>query len=129
MNNIHRYKYCTDCGKRLGEETIPATGHTTGEWQSIAPTCTEAGIEGKCCTSCDELIEGEIIAALGGSHTFGEWEKFYNRQARTCATCGYIEYKVFPGDLNGDGYVSSKDARIIVQLVAGLKEIKNEYYG
>ncbi len=121
-NSGYKYQRCTVCGDWLAEEEIPATGHTAGEWQSIAPTCTKAGLEGKCCTECGELLEGEIIAALGGSHTFGEWEKVDNRQARTCATCGYIEYKVFPGDLNGDGYTSAIDARIILQIVAGLRE-------
>ena len=120
----YRYKRCTYCGTRLNEETIPSTDHTASEWQSVAPTCTEAGLEGKCCTSCGELLEGEIVAALGGSHSFGEWTNIDNKQERTCSTCGYIEYRIVPGDLNGDGYTSAKEARIILQHVAGLREIE-----
>ena len=122
----HKYQRCTGCGVWLNDESIPATGHIAGEWQSIAPTCTESGLEGKCCTECGELIEGEIVAALGGSHTFGEWTMVDNRQSRTCSTCGYIEYMKVAGDLNGDGYTSAKEARIILQCVAGLIDIESE---
>ena len=126
-NSGYKYQRCTVCRIYLAEESIPATGHTAGEWQSIAPTCTESGLEGKCCTTCGGLIEGEIIAALGGSHTFGEWEKVDNRNRRTCSTCGYIEYKLLSGDLNSDGYTSAIDARIILQHVAGFLEIDSKY--
>lgn len=122
----YKYQRCTGCGVWLNDESIPATGHIAGEWQSIAPTCTESGLEGKCCTECGELIEGEIVAALGGSHTFGEWTMVDNRQSRTCSTCGYIEYMKVAGDLNGDGYTSAKEARIILQCVAGLIDIESE---
>ncbi|MBQ8767620.1 MAG: leucine-rich repeat protein, partial [Clostridia bacterium] len=122
----YKYQRCTACGKRLSEEAIPSTGHTAGEWQLIAPTCTESGLEGKCCTICGELLEGEIIAALGGSHTFSEWENVDNKNQRTCDTCGYVEYKSVLGDLNGDGYVSAKDAQLILHNIAGIFAFESE---
>lgn len=83
---------CTACGETVRTETIPALGHTFGEWAvTKAPTCTEKGVEERTC-SCGAK-ETREIAAKG--HTPGEWvvttaptctEKGVETQK--CAVCG-----------------------------------------
>ena len=63
---------CTDCGQVVGSYTIPATGHTAGDWEVKTPaTCTEAGEEIQKCTVCDAEVNSREIAALG--HDVSEW--------------------------------------------------------
>lgn len=83
---------CTACGETVRTETIPALGHTFGEWVvTQEPTCTEKGVEERTC-SCGAK-ETREIAAKG--HTPGEWvvttaptctEKGVETQK--CAVCG-----------------------------------------
>ncbi len=61
--------HCEKCGEVLvAQETIPALGHTWGEWEVItAPTCSAAGEQKHTCSVCGET-ESETIPAL--SHTY-----------------------------------------------------------
>lgn len=71
----------TGCGETR-TETIPATGHSFGEWKvTRAATCTEKGVETREC-ACGET-ETREIAATG--HKFGEWEV---TKAATCTEKG-----------------------------------------
>lgn len=65
-------KHCSLCGLILEkQETIPATGHTFGEWvQSVAPTCTRKGEEKSTCNNCGYFKTREI-EALGHSYSNG----------------------------------------------------------
>ena len=65
-------KHCSSCGLILEKrETVPATGHTYGEWvQSIAPTCTRKGEEKSTCNNCRDFKTREI-EALGHSYSNG----------------------------------------------------------
>lgn len=83
---------CAVCGETISTESIPALGHTYGEWTvKTAPTCTEKGVEERSC-SCG-ATETREVAAKG--HTPGEWvvttaptctEKGVETQK--CAVCG-----------------------------------------
>ena len=45
---------CTVCGEIISEETIPATGHTMGDWEvSEYPTFDAEGEKVKSCANCD----------------------------------------------------------------------------
>ena len=86
---------CTVCGAVLGdEETIPATGHTAGEYtETKAATCTEAGEEVSKCTVCGEVVDTREIAAKG--HVAGEWITVRQPSAtqtgkmiQKCTVCG-----------------------------------------
>lgn len=87
---------CTACGETVRTETIPALGHTFGEWVvTQEPTCTEKGVEERTC-SCG-VKETREVAAKG--HTFGDWvvttaptctEK--GVEERTCS-CGIKEIR------------------------------------
>lgn len=63
---------CTRCGDSYTEE-IPALGHTEGESQYIAPTCTESGKYVVRCSVCGEIIKQddlkEMDPALGHEYT------------------------------------------------------------
>ncbi|MDE7158671.1 MAG: leucine-rich repeat domain-containing protein, partial [Clostridiales bacterium] len=64
--------------------TIPATGHTWGEWeQETAPTCIVDGVKKRLCSVCDNY-DYEPISALG--HDWGEWG---TGKAATCLSGGY----------------------------------------
>lgn len=64
-------KQCAVCGHPMeGCETIPATGHTYGDWQTqTEATCTEKGSEIREC-ACG-ASETRDVPAKG--HSFGDW--------------------------------------------------------
>ena len=59
--------YCTECGEEISRETkeVPALGHDLqkDEEASVAPTCTEAGVDVMKCSRCDYTEENEVEAA------------------------------------------------------------------
>ena len=63
---------CSVCNETIKTETLPATGHTDGEWKTDAnATCTVDGSKHQVCSVCNETIKTEILPATG--HTDGEW--------------------------------------------------------
>lgn len=91
-DGVSGHYYCSDCGKFFNEEfeeieeaslTIPATGHTEGEWIiDKEATCTEDGNKHKECTACGETLVTEVIPATG--HT----EKWVIDEEATCTEDG-----------------------------------------
>ncbi len=73
-----------------------------GDWEvTQAPTCTESGTRVRYCSACGELLETEMILALG--HDMGPWEVIQEPtitetglKRRICARCGYTETEVIP---------------------------------
>jgi len=102
-------QYCRHCGHTKVLSKTEARGHYLKE-AYIAPTCTEAGVDGKVCTRCD-YTEGTEIKALGHSYT----------SDNICTVCG--EEKIIPeyilGDLDGDGQIVAKDLNIIKKSIGG----------
>lgn len=60
---------CTECGKEVRRETIPALGHKEDVVSETAPTCTAAGSRTHKCSRCG-AERTESISALG--HAWGE---------------------------------------------------------
>lgn len=85
---------CADCDMMLVDpQVIPAFGHSIAEdWEIVTDaTCTEDGYKVKKCTTCDEVLEDEVIPALGHDYSVvvtpaNCTEKGYSTY--TCATCG-----------------------------------------
>jgi len=124
-------KHCSVCNEVLkAQETVPAKGHTEVIDEAVAATCTTEGkTEGKHCSICNEVLKAqETVPAKG--HSFGEWEIVKAPTAteeglkeRRCA-CGEVESEAIPatgevavlwGDVNGDGWVDSFDASLIMK--------------
>ncbi len=134
-------QHCSVCTAVGETRTINKFGHNIGEWQeSDKPTCTNSGLKVKKCENCGEVLEQENIVPSG--HDFGAWkttikgtEEQNGEESRTCKKCKYTETrvvdniqsndKVILGDANGDGKVMATDARLVLQVVAGIKETKD----
>ena len=97
------------CGE-TETRTIPATGHTFGDWTVTTPaTCTADGVETRSC-ACGET-ETRAIPATG--HTFSDWTVTTPAtctadgvETRSCA-CGETETRTIPAtghvDADNDG--------------------------
>lgn len=137
-------QHCTVCSYEAEARTINKLGHKAGEWQEInKPTCTDNGLKAKKCENCGEVLEQENIAPTG--HEFGAWkttvketEERNGEESRTCKKCKYTETRVIDninptekellGDCDNNGNVSAVDARLVLQVVAGIKESKDLNY-
>ena len=63
-----RHTECTECHAIIKKESIPAIGHSYGEWEvSQEPTCENKGIEKRVCTVCGD-VETRDIEALGHNY-------------------------------------------------------------
>ncbi len=90
------------------EETIPADGHTAGEWETIENAgCTTEGKKVQICTVCQSVITEEIIPATG--HSYGEWTTIKEPaigvdglKERVCSVCGEKEKQTIPAIVHGD---------------------------
>lgn len=74
---------CATCGDTY-TETIPATGHSFGEWTVVeSPTCTEGGVEQRACAACG-YTESRGMDAAGH-----DWAAEYTvDRAATCTEDG-----------------------------------------
>ena len=127
-------KWCPACESR----DIAMTDHQYGEWSvTEEPTCTSVGKE-SCSCQCGQT-KSRVIEKLG--HSFGDWtvtkqptteEK--GEEQRKCARCDKTETRdvakltqpgntpqLLLGDANDSGDVTAVDARLVLQVVAGLK--------
>ncbi|MBR3685659.1 MAG: endonuclease [Clostridia bacterium] len=70
--------------------SIPATGHSYGEWNvTTEPTCEAEGVETRTCGTCSH---SETRVVEKAPHAFGEWVGISdNMEQRECADCGEIE--------------------------------------
>ncbi len=134
-------QHCSVC-KAIGEtRIINKQGHKIGEWEVVdKATCVKNGLKVKKCDNCGEVLEETEIEQL--PHNFVNWkitvketDEQDGEETRTCKSCGYTETRVIDniqssnkniiGDANGDGKVAAIDARLVLQVVAGLKENKD----
>ncbi len=92
-------------------ETLPANGHTWGEWKNVTePTCTESGNRTHTCTvgGCG-LEETETLPANG--HSWSDWVTTTEptctaegSRQRSCGSCSSIENETIPANgHDGDG--------------------------
>lgn len=81
---------CSKCDDSYGV-TIPATGHTAGEWEiEKAATDLEAGQKVRKCTACGTTLETQTISRL--PHTC-KYTTLLESQPVTCTTDGYELYE------------------------------------
>lgn len=89
------FKECSKCGATIDSESIPATGHTFGDWKTtVSPTCTAAGSEKMSCEKCG-YEETRSVPAAGHSYKSTvveptETEKGYTEWI--CTVCGDTYY-------------------------------------
>ncbi len=87
-----REKICSKCGDKV-IETIKATGHSYGAWQTKTVTCTEDGYKRRVCSVCKEE-EKEVQKATGHRRTKTEKKSsnFVNTgyEKVTCLDCGKV---------------------------------------
>ncbi len=128
-----RVQKCTVCGEILNEESISKVKHQAGDWQVTAePTCQTEGKRVQKCTSCYTILDEETLDKT--THSFGEWTvsvkptlESGGKEIRQCVHCNYSETRELDklpnnlkGDANGDGQVTAVDARMVLQVVAGI---------
>lgn len=106
-----------------------------GEWKIIyEPTCVGEGSKIRVCSCGNEEI---TTIPPTGVHSFGDWnttvvetENQDGTETRVCSVCKFTETRIVDniqstdkniiGDVNEDGNITAVDARIILQIVAGL---------
>ncbi len=121
---------CKDCGKDFGKTDISAKGHKVGNWEvKTAPTCTKEGESVRKCTVCKAVVETRKDAKK--AHTPGDWEISVEAtdtkpgtKVKKCKVCNtvletetYQKYKM--GDVDGNGKVTTIDARRVLQYASG----------
>ncbi len=122
---------CKECGFIDKTEPLSPIGHSWSGWKVTATaTCTKDGVQTNTCINCG-LEETQSILATG--HSWGDWytllspkEDSTGLETRVCKNCFAIETREIPalsslkGDANGDGKITAVDARMILQIAAGL---------
>lgn len=102
---------CTICGDSY-TESIPATGHSFGEWAvTTAPTCVQMGQETRTCDTCG-ASEIRDVNATGHNYEVTETDASCTEEGittYTCAVCGdsYTETTPATGHTYGDWSVTT----------------------
>lgn len=91
--------YCSTCGNWLsGGATIPAKGHSWGEWAvTTAPACEAEGVQSRTCSACG-ASEEQALPAIG--HSWSAWTTIIaatflapGTEERGCSACGATEQR------------------------------------
>lgn len=97
---------CGNCGDTYTADAVAATGHHY-ETVTVDPSCTAEGSMTHTC-HCGETYT-EVIAMIPHSYVEGK-----------CEHCGALSVAL--GDVNGDGNVNVRDARLLLRYVTALTE-------
>ncbi|MGN0959160.1 MAG: hypothetical protein ACI4OC_00265, partial [Coriobacteriales bacterium] len=91
--------YCSTCGNWLGGgASIPAKGHSWGEWAvTTAPTCEAESVQSRTCSVCG-ASEEQTLPAIG--HSWSAWTTIIaatflapGTEERGCSACGATEQR------------------------------------
>ena len=96
---------CSVCGAVETQTLDPLQHAYTAE--VTAPTCTQAGFTTYTCQHCADQYTADFVDATGHHYVDG-----------TCEHCGAAENEL--GDVNGDGFVDTTDAKLIMQCDLGM---------
>ena len=138
---------CAACGDSYVDSHVDAVGHSYGQWYTVTEaTCTDDGLVRRDCANCDHY-ETDVVGATGhdyetvviaptctekGSttytchcgHTYVEEIPATGHEYvdGECIHCGEDEVQTLLGDVNGDGKVTTADARMILLYIVGKAE-------
>lgn len=87
---------CSVCGDTYKGNTVPAKGHTEGEWRETeAPDCNSEGVETNYCSVCGTGFKTRVVPAQG--HDSGEWKittpakcEEWGEESLCCTKCGAV---------------------------------------
>ena len=128
--------YTCHCGDTY-TEVVPATGHESTHLENAKDaTCGADGYTGDwICNQCGATVENGMVISATGSHQYGDWvviteptTKDSGLREHTCVNCGHTEQEIMDpiaalmGDVNGDGRINARDARVLLRYLAGLAE-------
>ena len=86
--------HCNKCTDKTDVTSIPASGHSMGEWsETAAATCTENGQMERRCSKCS-FVETKATDPKG--HIFTAGDKVGNTLKVICSVCGHEEYRNVP---------------------------------
>lgn len=89
-------KYTCSCGDSY-TDTIPAKGHTFGEWDTVtAPTSDSTGLAMRNCTSCGKE-ETKVLDKLPPQHVHSYC--VIERVDSSCESDGYVKKECSCGDI------------------------------
>ena len=109
---------CTICNATK-TETIPATGHSYGAWVKLDDAQHQ-----RVCANDPSHVETENHAWDDGRVTTEPTDKAEGVKTYTCTVCGAERTEAIRiiGDADGDGKVTSADARLALRASVRLKE-------
>ncbi|MBQ3355520.1 MAG: dockerin type I repeat-containing protein [Oscillospiraceae bacterium] len=140
---------CSVCG-RSRTETIPATGHSFGDWVvTVQANCIMTGLETRTCIACgaqetrtlpagghsylvttvapnctQEGYDLHNCAYCGDQYTDNVIPAAGHRfSAGICTVCGAVDESIPKGDVNLDGIVSSADAVLLARYLVDAAQI------
>ncbi len=132
--------YCAICNTELETKELNKLEHSAGNWEIVVKAeCEKDGLRVKKCKLCGKIVTEEKIDKL--NHNFGGWTvtikptiDYEGEETRICKKCDKQEKRPISkltsemniiGDANGDGEVTAKDARLVLQVVANLSAVKD----
>ena len=130
---------CDETDTRIAAGSALGHNYSTNWTVDKSPSCTQPGSKSHHCIRCGDRADITEIPATG--HTFGEWvvtlpptSDTEGMQERTCTVCGKTEQQAIPavgapddeylpGNVNGDGSVTSADALMALQAATDKIEL------
>ena len=107
---------CSRCYHSYSESIAPLGHRYTA--RVTAPSCLEAGYTTHTCTVCADTYRDGYTDPTGHSFENG-----------VCISCGVAdENAVIPGDLDGDGAVTSADAVLLARYLVDLAELTDNQF-
>ncbi|MBQ7715814.1 MAG: dockerin type I repeat-containing protein [Clostridia bacterium] len=113
-----------------GKLTVNGCSHAETSIVTVQATCTENGYSASVCDICGAELYRDPLPALGHSfeqkYTFDvqPTETSSGLKSKHCERCdavtGGVTVDYLPGDVDGDGSVTSKDIRELKKYLAGL---------
>ena len=100
---------CTVCGYSYEDYNVAPLGHSFADVVT-APTCTTGGYTTHTCTLCGSFYVDTYTDPVDHHYVDG-----------VCEFCGeQAEQEILLGDVNGDGAINTRDAKLIMQFELGL---------
>lgn len=135
---------CSVCNHSYISDKIAKTEHIWTWVIDKDATCGEIGVKHEECVNCDAIQSEDTVIPATGKHTYGETTivtaptcKSTGKKVSVCTICGYeleeviekvnhrdglVELYDHKGDADGDGKVTSKDARLVLRYSANLEK-------